>query len=308
MKARLLALLILVAPALADAKVVNVELKFTPYVGDAAKADQVETVPGTAAVFLNGVPYAEQDVGQDQVPVRSGGREIAPVVWLPIDSLGPAVRKGKNTIRIEFTPSDAAKSYRARLSWASVSDEELTSGKGGKRHATNTAAPGKQERSGKGTLVFEHEVDAEFVEDVPWHHYPAVTSLADEDKQKLTALVTARVGIFQPPFAGVYRLLEADERLDVPKLRATKCVDAAYAAGVRVDAPSAEQLEFVLTGQPEVVIRRNGGNLFMPADPSVFAKIEGDEAQMCAGVALSLAFPPKLVAVREASGAWRVVY
>jgi hypothetical protein len=301
-------MLLALVPALAEGKIVNVELKFTPYVGDAAKAAKVETVPGTADIFLNGVPYAVQDVGNDSVPVMSAGREIAPAVWLPIDSLGPAVRKGKNVVRIEFTPSDADKSYHARLTWGSVTDEERTSEKNGKHRATNTTDVGKQDKSGKGKVVFEHEVDADFADDVPWHHYPAVTTVGDEDKQKLTALVMARVGIFKPPFAEMYRILEADDRLNVDKMREAKCVDAAYAAGVRVDVPTAEQLEFVTTGNPEVVVRRKTGNLFAPADPSAFGKIEGDDAQMCAGVALSLAFPPKLVAVRTPEGSWKVVY
>ena len=86
-------------------------------------------------------------------------------------------------------------------------------------------------------------------------------------------------------------MLEGNERIDLAKIKKAKCVDAAYAAGVRLDAPTADQLEFVTTGNPEVVIRRKGGNLFMPADPSAFQKIKNDEAQMCAGSALSTAFP-----------------
>ena len=39
-------LLILFWSSVASAEVVNVEFKFTPYVGDPAKSDQVETVPG----------------------------------------------------------------------------------------------------------------------------------------------------------------------------------------------------------------------------------------------------------------------
>ena len=39
-------LLILFCSSVAAVKVVNVEFKFTPYVGDPAKSDQVETVPG----------------------------------------------------------------------------------------------------------------------------------------------------------------------------------------------------------------------------------------------------------------------
>ncbi len=302
-----LVLLVVIGPAPSHAKAVNIELKFTPYVGDAAKADEVETVPGMAAIFLNGVPYGEQEVRKDTAPVMSDERGIAPAVWLPVESLGPAVRKGKNTVRIEFTPTDLRVEYRGRLSWVTVSDEETGAEKGGKT-ATNTTAPGKQEKSGRGKLVFEHEVNADFVRDAAWHHYPPVTALGDDDKQKLAVLVAARGEIFTPDFAGVYRLLESDERLDLPKIKQAKCVEKAYAAGVRLDAPTAAQLEFVTTGNPEVIIRRQGGHLFVPADRSVFGKIEGEEMQMCAGIALSVAFPSKLAVVRDPDGAWRAVY
>lgn len=301
-------LLVFVVPVSARAAIVNVEVKFTPYVGDPAKNDTVETVPGIAAIFLNGVPYAEQPVRQDKVPVQFDEREIAPAVWLPVESLGPAVRKGKNTIRIEFTPADPKTPYRARLAWASVSDEETKGESGGKRTATNLAAPGKEEKSGSGKLVFEHTLDASFAPDVAWHHYPPITTLAADDKQKLGALVMARTEVFRPDFAGVYRILEGDPRLDVAKIKEAKCVEAAYAAGVRLDAPKADELEYVTSNQPEVVVRRKGRHLFAPADASAFGKIQGDEQQMCAGIALSLAFPPKLVAVRAPDGTWKVVY
>lgn len=143
--------LLAVTPALVHAKVVNVELKFTPYTGDAAKADKVETVAGTAAIFLNGVPYAEQAVRQDEAPVMSDEREIAPAVWLPVESLGPAVRKGKNTIRIEFTPSDLRTEYRGRLSWATVTDTETGGKKDGKQTATNTTAAENPRRAATGS-------------------------------------------------------------------------------------------------------------------------------------------------------------
>ena len=38
---------------------------------------------------------------------------------------------------------------------------------------------------------FEHEIVADFVPDMPWHHYEGVTSLSDDDKKKLAALVRA---------------------------------------------------------------------------------------------------------------------
>jgi hypothetical protein len=304
----LLSLLVLAAPLSAAAAAVNVELKFTPYVGDVAKAGEVETVPGTAAIFLNGVPYAEQMIPKDTVPVQAGGRELGPAVWLPIEQLGPAVRRGKNTVRIEFTPADPETKYRARLAWANVTDEEVAGEQDGKKTATNLAAAGKQEKAGTGKLVLEHTVEAESAPDLPWHHYPPVTTLDDADKQKLAALALARAEAFQPDFAGVYRVLEGDRRLDVEKIKQAKCIEAAYAAGVRLDAPKADQLEYVTTKQPEVVVRRKGRHLFAPVDASAFGKIEGEEQQMCAGIALSLAFPPKLVAVRGPDGAWKVVY
>lgn len=135
-----------------------------------------------------------------------------------------------------------------------------------------------------------------------------MTSVADDDKKKLAAVVLARADAFKPDFAELYRLLASDERLDLPKIKAAKCIDAAYAAGVRVDAPTADQLEFITTGNPEVVIRRKGGKLFAPADPSVFGKIEGEDTQMCAGIALSLAFPPKIAVVKKPDGTWVAVY
>ncbi len=42
-----------------------------------------------------------------------------------MESAGPAVRKGRNRIRIEFDPVDAKAAYRARLSWATVTDDGL---------------------------------------------------------------------------------------------------------------------------------------------------------------------------------------
>lgn len=56
----------------------------------------------------------------------------------------------------------------------------------------------------------------------------------------------------------MYAPLEADARFDVPKMREAQCLEAAYEAGVRVDAPSRDQLEYVTTGNPEVVVRRKG--------------------------------------------------
>lgn len=71
----------------ASAGVLNVEFKFTPYTGD-QKQDHVETVPGKAQVFINNVLMADQEVGKEMVPVLFDDREIAPAVWVPVESLG----------------------------------------------------------------------------------------------------------------------------------------------------------------------------------------------------------------------------
>ena len=87
-----------------------------------------------------------------------------------------------------------------------------------------------------------------------------------------------------------------------------KCLDKAWAAGVRIDAPAADQLEATLTGNAEVVLRRTNGDLFRPADAARFEKIKGEDARACAGFALFAAFPPRMVVVRNPGGAWEVVY
>ena len=45
--------LLMSAASLAPAAVINVEFKFTPFVGDPVKDDKVTTVPGKAAIFIN---------------------------------------------------------------------------------------------------------------------------------------------------------------------------------------------------------------------------------------------------------------
>ena len=91
-------------------------------------------------------------------------------------------------------------------------------------------------------------------------------------------------------------------------MKAAKCLDKAYAAGARIAAPPAAEIEFVTTGSPEVVVRAKQGMLFFPADMSVFEKITDEDVQMCIGMALSVVYPPRLVVVRSAAGAWEVAY
>lgn len=292
----------------AGAAVINVEFKFTPFVGDPTKSDSVQTVEGNAAVFINNLPISEQPVGAQEVPVLFEQREIAPSVWVPVESLGPAVRKGKNTFRIEFTPSDANAKYRAQLRWASVNDSEEREEEDGKVRATNQSDEGVEDKNASGKVVFEREFVADFADDMPWHHYPPLTALTDADQQELKALVQTRVAAFKPDFSGVYAALKGNTRVDPTKVKSAKCLDAAYKAGVRIAAASADQIEIVSTGGPAVVVRSKERPLFAPTDPTTFDKIKGDEAQMCVSMALFGMYPPQLVVVRAPSGAWEVAY
>jgi len=296
-----------VRPA-AAANVINVEFKFTPYVGDPANEDQVKTVAGMARIFINNIPYAEQEVGEQDVPVLFDEREISPSVWLPVESCGGALRKGKNTLRVEFEPESAGKPYRARLAWASVIDETIEEGSEGSYSSTNMSGAGVDDKEAKGTVVFEREFMADFAEDKAWHHYPAVTALSDADKQALAAIVASRIEMFKPDFAAFYALLEARTEMDIAGVKEAKCLDAAYDAGARIAAPKPADLDIVTTGGPEVVIRAKKGDLYMPEDMSAFEKIEDPEMQMCIGMAFAAAFPPRLVVVRAPSGAWEVAY
>src|SRR4249920_1437286 len=196
MKQFLIALMLL-ASSQVSAEVVNVEFKFTPYTGD-LKEDHVQTVPGKARVFINNVLYAEQDVEQQSVPVIFDDREIAPSVWVPMNSAGPILRKGRNSIRIEFLPSNPKSTYAAQLSWASVTDQTTeTQSDSGASISTNQSGEGMDSKHGAGKIVFEREFAADFAEDRPWHHYPAISSLSDADKQQLAAVVATRAAGFK---------------------------------------------------------------------------------------------------------------
>ena len=71
--------LLIAAASLAPGTVINVEFKFTPFVGDPAKDEKVTTVPGKAAVFINNVLFAEQEVHKDELPVLFDEHEVVVV-------------------------------------------------------------------------------------------------------------------------------------------------------------------------------------------------------------------------------------
>lgn len=297
----------LAATSVASAAVINVEFKFTPFIGDPAKDKEVTSVAGTAQVYINNVPFAEQDVRDEKLPVLFDGHEVGPAVSVPMSSSGAVVRKGKNKIRIEFTPNDAAESYRAQLRWASILDSPAEEIAGGNGEATNQADEGVDDRKAvKGKVVFERDFTAEFALDLPWHHYPAVTALSEADKQEIAALLKTRAGWFQPDFAAVYKAIEENESLKVDDVRKAQCLEASYKAGVRLTAPPAGELDFTTTGGPEVVVTRRGGSLF-GLDEKTFAAVKDEETQMCAGMVLATVYPGRLGFVRKPDGTWETV-
>lgn len=305
---RILVVLLLAGLSAARGAVINVEFKFTPFVGDPAKEATVKTVPGKAAVYINKVLLAEQDVREDDVPVMFEEHEIAAAVWVPMSSVGSILRKGKNTIRIEFTPNDPAKKYRAQLRWASVTDRTTEEEEPGSIRSTNQANEGMDDRKAvTGKVVFEREFTADFAQDLPWHHYPAVTSLTEEDKQKIAALLKARANWFQPDFSKLYKALEDNESLKVDDVRKAQCLETVYKAGVRVKAPEAGELNFTTTDGPAVMITKKEGSLF-GLDEKTFAPIKDEDVQMCAGMALSTIYPMKLIVVKKPDENWEIVF
>ncbi len=301
-------LFLLLLPLPASAAVINVEFKFTPFVGDPAKDEKVTTVPGKAAIFINNIPFAEQDVREDALPVLFDEHEVAPSVWVSMSSVGAIVQKGKNKVRIEFTPNDSEKSYRAQLRWASVTDAVKESEEPGSMRSTNQADEGMDDRKAvKGKVAFEREFTADFALDLPWHHYPAIASLTEDDKQKIAGLLKARAEWFKPDFAALYKALEENESLKVEDVRRAQCLEAVYKAGVRVTPPQAGELDFALTNGPIVVVTKKEGTLF-GLDEKTFAPIKDEDTQMCAGIALSMIYPGKLMAVRKPDGIWQIVF
>lgn len=307
MKTLAFALLLLAAP-LAPAAIINVEFKFTPFNGNPATEDHVTSVAGKAQIYLNNIPYGvEQEVKDEQVMVLFEDHEVSPAVWLPISSAGSLVRRGKNKFRIEFTPNDLTKTYRAQLHWDSVTDQVTDDFAGNSGKTTNQTDVGVDDRPDvKGKVVLEHEFTADFALDLPWHHYPAVTVVNDDDKTKIGALLKKRAEWFQPNFAGVYKAIEDNESLKVDDVRRAHCLEEAYKAGVRVAVPAASALDFAITGGPEVIVSRKGAALF-GLDEKSLAAVKDEDAQMCAGMVLATVYPQRMGFVRKPDGTWEAV-
>lgn len=305
-----LMLLLMVWSTLTFASGINFEIKFTPFVGNPATDDSVKTIAGKAQVFLNNVFISEQEIGSRELPVMFDEREIAPAIWLPVESLGTLLRKGKNTVRIEFMPNDDMVLYHTQLSWAEVNDQSTKTELADGFSASNQSGEGKEIKGAQGKAIVEKEFSADFATDQPWHHGPVVTALGEDDSRQLLKLINERVELFKPQFEGIYKILEmphAGMQVDLAEIRKSGCLDKAYDAGVRIAARTIDDVEFELSGNQEVVIKGKAGMLY-PLKPEDLANVRGEENQMCVGMVLFMAYPPQMIVIKNASGAWEVLY
>jgi len=299
--------LLLLWPSLAAAGIVNVEFNFTPFIGD-LKANQVETVPGVSTVYLNNVPIASKEIEKENVQVLFQNREIAAEMWVPASAMGPGLRKGKNKIRIEFDPVDAKAPYRAQFRWALVSDQATKTGSlPGRVTETNESGNGSEEKKATGRVVFEREFTADFAPDQPWHHYPPVTTLSAEDKKSLALLVKQREEALKPDFTVAYQILGRVPNLEVTEIKKIRLLEKCNELGIRIAALPSDQLDFVITGNPEVVVRGKGAELFHAVDQTALSRL-GESDQMAVMMVFSVLFPQRIVAVRTPSGKWEAVY
>jgi hypothetical protein len=75
---------------------------------------------------------------------------------------------------------------------------------------------------------------------------------------------------------------------------------------VRVTAPDAADLSFLTTDGPAVVVTKRSGALF-GLDEKTFAPIKDEDTQMCAGMAMAMVYPAKVITVRKPDGSWEIV-
>lgn len=129
----------------------GMEFRFTPFGGDEESSARVDVVPGVARIFLNDALHAVQALKKRPVTVSADGREVAPAVQLSLDAFGPGLRRGENTLRIEFVPANPKLRYRAQFGWR-VQDMAAGAGRFGMVTSSQT---GRQTRDATGTLRFE---------------------------------------------------------------------------------------------------------------------------------------------------------
>ncbi len=315
----LLASILTIAPAPAGAKPVNVNFHFTPYLPAAGDADQVITLEGVVELELNGVPMLEVPLKSESALVMERGDtgpEVSSVFWLDALALQPLVRRGDNLLRLRFTPKDGTLPYRSQFRWVVVEDQTTTSTTAkGSLLTTNHGADGREDHEAPGPATVQQAFQAPFARVEPWHDAPAVTALAPDDRAAILELIRRRAALFAPDFAAAYRHLASLPRdrgltLDVPEVRRLACLEAGYAAGMRVAAPAEADLQLVTTGSPVVVARGAGEFLFrFPSEPGMAERYEAipNDKGFCLAISFNMLFPKRLFLVKGVDGQWQIL-
>jgi hypothetical protein len=161
--------LLVIFASIACAEVVGV--RFAAYAGDPEKDPQsIQQLPGVLRVFVNQYLYAEHKMKSKnyRFPRSAQSRKS---LGIAVKEFGPRVRRGKNTIELEFEPADANQDYFASISVVSV-------------EVLRYSSSGESVKS-KGIAYFPVPFTSATAVDLPWHHYPPVTTLSVGDKQKV---------------------------------------------------------------------------------------------------------------------------
>jgi hypothetical protein len=284
-----LVIIAVIAAATGSAEIVNAEFGFDMYTGDRSKQSKLKAVPGRMRVFFNDISFRNQKSFDRELAVMSGNIMSGNGIF--VSRAGPIIRKGKNSIRVEFEATDSNVEYNATLAWTfSNYDQSGVS----KTDGTDT-------KTGKGKITITKEFTAPFAEDLPWHHYPSVQTLTETDKQSIAAVLQTLADAFKPNFAPIYARIGSE----AAEIRGMGCIENAYAQGVRMRAASLDQLTFDLTGTPEVTVRGKGVRLFVPNDAKFWDKVNND---ICLMTMFDSAFASVLHVVKSPAGVWQIVY
>lgn len=226
------------------------------------------------------------------------------------------VRRGDNLLRLRFTPKDGSLPYRSQFRWLVVEDKTTTSTTAkGSMLTSNYGSEGREDQETRGPAKVQQAFQAPFARVEPWHEVPAVTALAPDDRAVILDLIRRRAALFAQDFAAAHSHLASLPRdggitLDVPEIRRLACLEAGYAAGMRVAAPAEADLQLVTTNSPVVVARGTGEFLFrFPNEPGMaerYAAIPNDKG-FCLAISFNMLFPKRLLLVKGVDGQWQML-
>lgn len=309
----------LLAPGAVAARPVNVEFKFTPYLPPARDAETVTSVEGTTALELNGVPLAEEPLESKSLLLMASSQEgidVFPAVWINALQLQPLLRRGDNLLRLTFTPKNGSRPYRSQFVWTVVEDQTTTSTTAtGSELTTNHGAEGREDREVSGPVTVQKAFQAPFAKVEPWHAAPAVTTLTPQDRALILELLRQRAALFSPDFEAAYRFLGSLSKdrgitLDMPEVRRLGCLEAGYAAGMRVAAPADADLKLITTGSPVVVARGTGEFLMrFPDQPGMAERYQAlpNDQGFCLAITFNMLFPKRMLLVKGLDGQWQIL-